>query len=1456
MYKIKLSPYHKIFYNEWKINPDLKYDIVFDQKLSSSLDLQKIRFAFARFIEDNLIFNSHIVQIEQELYWEKNDQIYDIEIFEDAHIDIKSYVNQSFNLATGPLYKAGIFKYSDGYRLIIVLNHILIDGTLFTHFVNELSNYYNDEDYKSRYNQIEQISQINSAIYDECHSLSNSRDALIFWNNVLADIEPVNLRFIGNKVTECNLIKEIKTIRFDFDESILKSLIEVNRLYNISSYGFGQIVFAILLHKYTYQENFGITFPMRVRKNKSLIFGSNVNTSIFPYSITKDTTVTDLIYHYKDFIRKSSRYKNILINDIMMNRDKKFLDIYFAQVDLQNTPFSFCGVDVLEISEEFYVCFGVKLDFEQSITTQNNQLSYRVRYNEATTDSNLLQQFIKHYQYLFLSILNDLMVGKNKIAASYSVLTDSELSYILSLNYINPLYNNEATIHQIFEAQAKANANKVALVFGNTTMTYGKLNEEANRLANYLLDIYAIKPNDFIALFVEQSIHTVIFILATLKCGAIYVPIDIRYPNSRIKYILDDAKPRLVISTQAYEQTISNLMVPGSRLLIIDKDTQYRKNDVSLHNPNIPIRNSDLAYIIYTSGTTGKPKGVLQSHRAVVQLFDATASKFLFDANDKWMLFHSYAFDFSVWEIWGALFYGGCLVIPHMKQITDLSSIYEMCLKESITVLNQTPSVFYQFIEIAKKCSMQKLVKLRYVIFGGEALNLRQLNQWITIYGYTQPFLVNMYGITETAVHNTFKVVDEDAMHYASVIGKPIENKPIYILDRGMQIAPIGAVGEIFTSGYGLAHGYLNNETASKEKFVANFTSQKFKLPSNDVYKKLYKTGDLATWLVNNDLEYIGRNDCQVKIRGYRIELKEIENTIRRYNGIMDVVLQTYNKNGGDKIVDSAETIMVAYYVAQQNIEEHSLIGYLTDILPHYMIPNRFVKIDKIPLTTSGKIDTKVLPKITHLSEECQLPETFEEKLVYEAFTKTLDNQDISINDSFFALGGNSILAIRLVAILQDNFEVTMEQIYKLRTVKQIASGAKYIKDNLFTKLNKIREIVSSHNCLPDMAANMVNNDDYLNSVAKYDFIVESKPMSNVLLSGATGFLGCHILHNLLLETNHKIYLLVRSNSHQDAYSRIASKFNFYFDVNLDDYQHRVVVLASNLAKKNFELPDNLYDMLINQVDIIIHSAALVKHYASYSEFREANIESTVNLLELCAKTKHKDFHYISTIGIFRDGYIPGYNSYVFNEDSGNELLIGKNNLYVETKYDGELLSKEYRNKGVKSSIYRVGNVFVNSQSNKIQQNFCDNAFYNTVKTLLSIGVFSKEFAEVEISPVDATAQAIVKLVNQANLNNQTYHLFNPQKVNLFNLLNPLMNDKLEFLEFHEFVDRLIMNLKNNNHVQEIELFMLNQLWLREFDANKLIRINVAQDRTSLILSRLKFTWPQVGSEMLKPFIL
>ena len=575
--------------------------------------------------------------------------------------------------------------------------------------------------------------------------------------------------------------------------------------------------------------------------------------------------------------------------------------------------------------------------------------------------------------------------------------------------------------------QVAVQPDESALTLGDESLTYGEVGARVDRLAA-LLSERGIGPGTVVGIHLDRSFDLVIAILATLQAGGTYLPLDLVCPEDRLNFMVEDASAKLVLTEARFASRF------GSRngIVCLDRETAVPA-EISGSSPFPETDPDQPAYIIYTSGSTGRPKGVPVTHANVARLFTTTGALFDFGPHDVWTLFHSSAFDFSVWEIFGALLHGGRLVIVPYMVSRSAAAFHDLLAREQVTVLNQTPSAFRQLVHADE--SAPKLEPApRYIIFGGEALDPQSLRPWFARYGDRQPRCVNMYGITETTVHVTwYPLALTDLDRSGSPIGEALPDLKIYLVDDfGRQVAP-GEPGEMLVGGPGVAPGYLNRPELTRERFIANPFEP-------DVYPVLYRSGDLARTYPDGVLEYLGRGDQQVKIRGFRIEVGEIEAELARHPAVREAAVLARRD-------DQAEPRLVAYVVThpgKPSVEE--LRAHLARRLPEYMVPAAFVFMPQLPLTLNGKLDRAALPAPTTerpaLAAAFLAPESGLEKILARLWQNALRREAVGADDNFFDLGGDSLLLTSVHGQLQAELgrEIPITDLFQFPTIRRLAA--------------------------------------------------------------------------------------------------------------------------------------------------------------------------------------------------------------------------------------------------------------------------------------------------------------------------------------------------------------------------------------------------------------------------------
>lgn len=623
------------------------------------------------------------------------------------------------------------------------------------------------------------------------------------------------------------------------------------------------------------------------------------------------------------------------------------------------------------------------------------------------------------------------------------LLTEPESRELLSYNQTAADYPKGSSLVDLWSAQVLKNPNAVAVVYRNIQMTYQEIDEAASRLATVLITQGEIGPAEPVVVYLEKSHDVIISFLGVLKAGGCYVPLDPSNPKKRTNYILENSQSRLIIADGIPEFMISTgrqffSAIPEkiqseSGKLPTDEEFIERECD-----PN------QIAYVIYTSGSTGQPKGCQVSHRNVVRLFVNDKSTFDFSESDVWLVAHSFAFDFSVWEMYGALLFGGKVVIADRDDIVNTRVLRNLLSEHKVTILNQTPAAFSNLISVERMATNHDLDKhLRMVMFGGDRLSLAALKPWIEYYPTEKIKLLNLYGITETTVHVTSCVLTDAQIMTndgSSPIGDPLPETQVYIFDEFRQQQPIGIPGEMWIGGSGVCQGYFNQPTLTASRFITTKVTKSEFDGAEKFTQRLYRSGDVGCRLEDGSLEYLGRNDNQVQIRGFRIELGEIEAHLNQFPDVEKSFVSVYTS----VVVAAASSDLVAYVVPANKLFSETLLrNYLVEQLPVYMVPTFIVVIDEMPLTVNGKIDTARLPIPGYqASVFCSEPTralTQEQSALAKLWSEVLGHNVDSATDNFFEIGGQSLKAVQLSLLIEREYQksFSLRNIFSAPTIEQ-----------------------------------------------------------------------------------------------------------------------------------------------------------------------------------------------------------------------------------------------------------------------------------------------------------------------------------------------------------------------------------------------------------------------------------
>ncbi|MFE2067200.1 non-ribosomal peptide synthase/polyketide synthase [Streptomyces sp. NPDC059467] len=929
-----------------------------------------------------------------------------------------------FDLAEEPPLHAELFQLAaEEHVLLLVVHHIAGDGWSTGPLSRDLTAAYaaRAEGAKPEWSPLP-VQYADYALWQrELLGDGSDQDSLLssqltYWREQLADLpEQVELPFDRPRPAAMSYRGAHLPVRIDTE--LHQGLRTLARSGGASLFMVLQAGLAALLGKLGAGTDVPIGTPVAGRTDEAAdeLVGLFINTLVLRTDLCGDPSFTELLGRVRTDALAAYAHQDVpfehLVEALNPARSLAHHPLFQTMLALQNAPLGTFDLPRLRVATDLVHTGTAKCDLTFILAEQPGEdgLSGVVEYSTDLFDEATVAGIVERW----LRLLRAVVVDPGRRIGQVDVLSADELRALLPAPAGRSEEPSESSLTALFERQVRANPAAVALTDGEVALTYGELNARANRLAHALID-RGVGPEQRVALALPRSAEQVVAMLAVLKAGGAYLPVDPEYPAARIAYLLQDARPALLVTTSR----IGDLpgADPVDRLLLDAADLDGLPDT----DPEVPLDPGHAAYVIHTSGSTGNPKGVVVTHRNVVRLFDTTEKLFGFSADDVWTLFHSYAFDFSVWELWGPLLHGGRLVVVDHETSRSPGRFLELLARERVTVLNQTPSAFYQLMQADAEHPRE--LALRTVVFGGEALEHARLASWYERHPDGAPRLVNMYGITETTVHVTYAALDQ-AGTAAGQIGAAIPDLRTYVLDAHLRPVAPGVPGELYVAGAGLARGYLNRPGLTAGRFVAD--------PFGPPGSLMYRSGDVvrrAAWgsprpeAGGGSLRYVGRADQQVKVRGFRIELGEIEAALATHPGVAQVAVLARQDRADD-------TRLVAYLVPAAGTAPSpaELRAHLRERLPEHMVPSAFVVLDALPLTANGKLDHRSLPAPDLApAATARAPRTPQEQILCELFAEVLGVASAGVEDGFFDLGGHSLLATRLAARIRATLGVEM----------------------------------------------------------------------------------------------------------------------------------------------------------------------------------------------------------------------------------------------------------------------------------------------------------------------------------------------------------------------------------------------------------------------------------------------
>jgi len=948
----------------------------------------------------------------------------------------------------------------------------------------------------------------------------------------------------------------------------------------------------------------------------------------------------------------------------------------------------------------------------------------------------------------------------NKCIKHFSVVTEAEMALYSQVNDTTAVYPEKSIVDMFYNTVTQF-PNRIALSSREGILTYEELNKKSNQIAHMLMK-NGVQLGDYVGIFMKRSIDTVVSMVAILKAGASYVPIDPDYPESRIQYIIQDSQAKVILMKE------TPITCDGVQTVSMYDSETYEDIDVKLS-----IHCDDVAYMIYTSGSTGNPKGTMLAHRGVVNLYTWMQKQYELTEEDVFAQFPSFSFDASVWESFASLFCGGNLYVLLEEERLSVEAFANAIYKVKATSILALATIFVrQVATYLAEEDIYKLASLKRIAIGGEMLPVEVIKLWRERIS-TNVEIHNVYGPTEcTVVTTTYKIPNQLNEDVASIpIGKPCANYQVMILDENMNLCPIGVPGELYIDSVGLAKGYFNKPNKTIEAFIPN--------PFNPIVN-IYKTGDIVKLLEDGNIEFLHRKDDQVKIRGHRIELGEIQSKISQNHNIKEnAVFAKKSKEGSQ--------YLIAFYTTLNKKEIPELVYQLQEQLPDYMVPSKLIYINELLLTPNKKVDVKKLAQLEEKYEPVRLqeyvaPSIKAEKQIAKAWAEVLGISKIGVHDDFFTIGGHSLKVLRVLTLLKEDFShLTIQDFFKERTIYGLARIEREVKvetEEVFREYKVIHEP----------------------NTITYSNVLEDTNISNVFLTGATGYLGSHILYELLRDTSATIYCLVRPT--KDVQQRIIDTLTSYFNDICEEWLQRIQAVPGDLGEEYLGMSEEEFILISSKVDTVIHCGADVRHFGDVKQFKNVNVQGTSRMLALAENGA--TFHFISTIGIPIELAVEQWDTYMETGDFNYNVEL--ENVYSDSKLQAENLVREALKSGIRGNIYRAGNLACHSETGSFQQNIEGNAFYRLIKTMLLIGKAPNVKWKVDFTPIDFASKSIVSYLQDPKIVGETLHICHPHQVEFEHFIKLIegCGYNLEMVPLSEYVNIGLELAKGNEEIAEL----------------------------------------------------
>ena len=1399
-----LTPFERGMYLEQKMSPE---STVYNLNIAAIIrgsDAESVKRSL------NAVFRAH--EAFHSFYGEENglpvriltDKLPNItEASANTREEVVSKVDafaEPFDLNEDIPVRPTLYTVADGSIILhLAIHHIAFDGGSAGTFVRELIEGLNGK-------AVEAAGIDLSDLYD--NSLNEKYEGgLAFYRELFKDGVPVSEMPLKGKRPKVHPLSD-REIVFDIDNEKLKAIDNTARRYTVTEFELIFSAIAMTLGKYTASEDVVLGIPTNTRPNGADdVIGMFVNTAPVRVMPRRASALTDYITSVSEAVRGVTYGAFLPFEDVVKEfvrqRDESRNPMFDVSVNFMWNPPAY---DRDGLSVELYSPLQkMSRDIGIVIRKGANGLRFTAQYSSALFEDKVVENIIEQIKHT-LDLLSFSEVNTVRDALA---LPDAQAAEMDEKSFVETAGVPVVLLHKMFENSVRENGDKLALIAQDAALTYKELNERANIVAANLIK-RGVKTGDSVALLLPRQSSYFSCLFGVNKAGAAFIPCDPQYPADRINHIITDSEASYIITTA---DKLGDY--PGDKAINVDEITAGEP----CGDPDIPMTGEELSYMIYTSGSTGKPKGVMLRHKGICSyLTPYPSNTIMYNIKERvssYLSVTTVSFDMSFKEHTAALCNGKTLIFAAEDEMNDPRALADLMEKHRVDCINATPSRLLQYMEYAP--FREGLRNCRLIMSGGEAypLSLRDSLKACA----PDAVILNTYGPTEITVSSNAAVLN-DAQ--AVNIGRPLTNYTEYIVDKFGDIAPYGVIGELYIGGVGVAAGYRNLPEKTAQAFV-DYRGQ-----------RMYRSGDYAKYDKDFNVYILGRLDNQVKLRGLRIELGEIEGLIAAQPDIKKVAVVIRKLNGQDNLC--------AYFTAEKQIDVDALREELKKHLTHYMVPTAYLQMVEMPMTANGKTDIRRLPEPVPVSlGEYVAPANKTEEFFCESFKKALSLDKVGATDDFFEIGGTSLVVTAVVLDASENgFPITYGDVFKHTTPRALA------------ELFKDGEVAAD--------SGMFDFDDY--DYSKIDALLqknnvesfkngELRELGNVLITGATGFMGAHLVAEYLDAEDGVVYCMLRKGKFNTAADRMHNMLFYYFGTRFEDvFDSRVRVVEGDVTDyKHFEKLEG------EPISTVFNCAANVKHFSNGTDIEDINVGGVVNCIRLCEKLGARLIHFstVSVAGTTDD--LSKLSRQTLDEQSfyyGQTL----DNKYTSSKLMGERMALEaVAERGLDGKVIRVGTLAARESDGEFQINFLTNNFMGRLRSYELLGCFPYQMIENQVcmGPIDTSCNAFLRLAKT------------PKECTVFNAVNnhtlPLgdiirqMNAAgipIRFAEYEEFAAALNEAQKDPD---KAAILSSMTAYMNTAHGKKITALPFESHYTTQILARMGFFWNASNERYVNDFI-